>query len=74
MDQHTRPVMTAGMEPVHIEIRHVGKPRQRMPVACMEGQKGPPESIKREATLYVLVDGYIQTIIVDEIKGSHRPV
>ena len=74
MNQHARPVMAASIGPVHFEIRHVGKPGKRVPVSRVEGSEGPLEPFKREATLHLPIVCYIEMIIVDEIKGLHRPI
>jgi hypothetical protein len=74
MDQDVCAVMAACIESVDLNVGHVRKPGERVPVPGMECCKGPHEPVKRQAILNVTIFGNEEIIVVDEFKGRNRPV
>ena len=58
-------MVPCGIETEYLNVGHVRKPCQRMPVCRMEGTEGPDEIIKRYATNHIDVIGDVFGIIVD---------
>ena len=56
-------MMETRLQSKQLTVEHVRYPGQRMPVACMEGCKGPGNVPRRETRLYVAVLRHVFIVI-----------
>ena len=73
--QHVDGMMGAGIEAEEFTIRHVRKPRERMPVAPMTGGEGPLDSSPRQTILDGAIFRHVgAVVIVHKAVVRHRQV
>ena len=74
MQQHVNHMVSAWIEPEELAVRHVRKPRHRVPVSCLQTAKGPTEVRKVQSGANMTVSGdvvgivKVQEIVVDDWK------
>src|SRR5208282_1401106 len=60
-------VMSSGIQAKQLTIRHVGEPRERMPVPLFETGKGPTHIAEIQTCAYMNVLGDIHAVIEHEL-------
>jgi len=69
MDQHTCPVMPAGIQTVKLAVQHVRQPDRRLPETGVDVRERPHDPFRRETAPNLAVVRHVDLVIViDEIK------
>ena len=68
MEQDVGQMVAARLQAPQRTVRHVREPRQRMPVGCMHGGKGPLCAVNRKTLVHPRV--FIDVLFVVEIDES----
>ena len=68
-------MVAGGVRAVHLDVEHVGQPRQRMPVPGVPDIEGPDEPVPRESFPDMGILRYVGAIVEDEeVVPAARPV
>jgi len=75
MKKQTGQVVRTRMQTEQVAVRHVGKPRQGMPVVSLRGGEGAGDVLHSKPPLHPRILGDIlRIIIVDEVVIPYLPV
>ena len=82
VERQARQMVTAGPEPIELNVQHVRKDRQRVPVSDDGGRQGPSHRLEAQPALHPQVVVHVEVVVVvDETmfrdggvdkKGQHE--
>ena len=72
MQQNVRKVVTGGAQPEKLDVSHMRKPSDRVPIGFRGGGEGPGYAGAGETLLHVMVIGDVGGVVVADEAASQR--
>jgi hypothetical protein len=74
LEEQAGQVMARRIQPEQLNIEHVRKPGERVPVGGMPGLKRPGQPFPAQTALHLRIGGYVILIVVmEEVVQANRP-